>query len=128
VSTVPGAPSSVNYILSLSSDPLSGPYTTSFNATAGVPIQLRLVQMTTGPLSNVNVSFGDGSPPLNFTVTIGASLNIAYNYTTGGLFEIVVSPVPVGLPNATLSNYTMIVNVTGPPIYSGSCDTSCIYS
>jgi hypothetical protein len=103
----------------LSSDPLSGPFTTSFNATAGVAIQLRLIQLTAGPLSNVNVSFGDGLPPQNYTVMIGVSVNITYNYTSGGLFVITATPVPFGLPNATVTVNTMTVSVTGPAFYSG---------
>jgi hypothetical protein len=103
----------------LSSDPWSGPFTKKLNIWSDTLIQLRLVQVSAGPCSNVSVSFGDGLPPQNYTVMIGVSVNFTYNYTYGGLYVIAVTSMPLGLPNASITVNTITVNVTGPPVYAG---------
>jgi hypothetical protein len=108
----------VNFTLSLLSDPISGPFTSSFNTTAGIAFTLRLTQATPTPATTVCLSFGDGSSLQNVTLTAGAYLNITYNYTTGGSFKIVATPIMASL-NYTVVNNNITVNVAGPTVYQG---------
>jgi hypothetical protein len=105
----------INYTLSLSSDPLPGPYTTNVNLTTGETITIRLNQCTAGPISNVSVSFGDGTPSQSYTL-VSSYVNISYIYMTAGTYTIVASPVALSL-NAAITVNTITVVVTGPPAY-----------
>jgi hypothetical protein len=110
----------VTYSFSLTSDPLTGPFTTTFNTSLGTypSITVRLNQVTVGLVSTVVVSFGDGSA--NQTVTnlvAGAPVNISHNFTTSGTFTIFGTVT--GLTGITKTVVPMIVNVAMPPTYSG---------
>jgi hypothetical protein len=102
----------------LSSDPFTGPFTTSINVTLGTTISIRLNQITAGPVSNVNISFGDGTPVQNYTLMAGSFINMTKNYTAVGTFKIVPTPVAL-LLNVTLkvNNFTVVVN--SPTVYQG---------
>jgi hypothetical protein len=100
----------INYTLSLSTDPVDGPYTTSASAGIFAPIIIRLNQWTAGPKSNVSVSFGDGSPLQNFSISASNPVNIVNNYTTSGIYTITATPLAIGL-NVTLAVNNMTVNV-----------------
>jgi hypothetical protein len=116
ISTV-SAPSNVNYTLSVSTDPLSGPYNSTFNISAGTAFQLRMTQLTAGPQSYVCVSFGDGSPLQNFTFNVETYLNITFNYTIGGTYIILAYPVGLNSSFSVVNN-NITVNVASPPIYN----------
>jgi hypothetical protein len=99
----------INYQLSLSSDSLNGPYTTNVSTTVGTTITLKLNQVTAGPVSNVNLSFGDGSPVQTYTLT-SSYVNFTKNYTAAGTYTISAAPVPVSLTVAvTVNNMTVVV-------------------
>jgi hypothetical protein len=87
----------ITYTLSLSSDPLTGPFTTSVTVSLGTVISIRLNQLTAGPVSIVNVSFGDGTPEQNFTIVVGSYVNLTKNYSTTGTYTISADPVTVSL-------------------------------
>jgi hypothetical protein len=110
----------INYTLSLATDPLTGPYTTAVNLTAGATIVIRLNQLTAGPTCNAAVSFGDGSANQSFfSLTAGSPLIISYNYTTWGkTFTISVNVTSVSLTNVNATVNTMTVNVA--PLYAYS--------
>jgi hypothetical protein len=101
----------INYTLSLSTDPVDGPYTTNVSAGIFVPIIIRLNQLTAGPMSNVSVSFGDGSPLQNFSISASNPVNIVNNYTTSGIYTITATPLAIGL-NVTLTVNTMTVVIS----------------
>jgi hypothetical protein len=112
----------VNFTLSLATDPISGPFTSKINATAGTALNFRLNQVTAGPKSIVAVSFGDGMPPLNITLNSTDPCNFTYTYTLGGTFTISALPLLVGAPNATTTVNTITSYVNGPPFYTGICN------
>jgi hypothetical protein len=114
----------INYTLSLSSDPLAGPYNTTVITALGNQLSIRLIQQTIGPISTVSISFGDGSPLQNYTINgatyTSSSYNyasISYTYTTAGNYTIVAFPVPLSL-NATTTVNNMTVVVFTPTYYS----------
>jgi hypothetical protein len=110
----------VKYIFSLMDDSLTGPYSTNINIPLGTAINLRLVQMTAGPLSNLTVSFGDGSPDQAFySIVVNTSLNLTYNYTTSGVYKIAATAVTTCLANVTYSFTVdpMTVNVINSDFY-----------
>jgi hypothetical protein len=110
----------VTYTLSLITDPITGPFTSTFNTSAGIPLVFRLNQVTAGPLSNVTVSFGDGNSAQNIILSASVpSANISYNYSIGGAFTISASPSITGAPNATITVNTISTFVRGPPFYTG---------
>jgi hypothetical protein len=107
---------SINYTLSLSSDPLTGPFTTSVKIALGTLLSIRLAQQTAGPYSYVSVSFGDGSPLQNYTLGnsspnyIYSYIVINYNYMRTGTYTIVATPY-TALLNVTTNINTVTVNV-----------------
>jgi hypothetical protein len=107
----------INFTLSLSSDSLTGPYTTNFTVNASIPFTITVNQWTAGPQSTVTVSFGDGSATQSFNL-MSSSVNITYNYTTAGTYTITANPVLTSLTgvNVTMSN-TLTVVVLPPPVY-----------
>jgi hypothetical protein len=100
----------INYTLSLSSDPLTGPYTTTVSIPPGTLITVKLNQWTAGPISNVSVSFGDGTPLQNYNISADSCVNITKNYTIAGTYTITATPVAVGL-NVNITVNTMSVYV-----------------
>jgi hypothetical protein len=110
----------VNVTLSLATDPISGPFTSSFNTSAGTVLNFRLNQVTAGPKSIMAVSFGDGMPAQNITLSSNVPyVNFTYNYTLGGTFTISAVPILISAPNATVTVNTITAYVTGPPFYTG---------
>jgi PKD repeat protein len=93
---------------------LTGPYSTSVGIALGSAITITLNQLTAGPISNVNVSFGDGTVSQFINLT-SSSVNITKNYTTAGTFTITATPSSQHLP-VTVSN-TITVNVISPALY-----------
>jgi hypothetical protein len=107
----------INFTLSLSSDPLTGPYTTNFTVNASTAFTITVNQWTAGPQSTVTVSFGDGSATQSFNL-MSSSVSITYNYTTAGTYTITATPVLTSLTgvNITMSN-TLTAVVLALPIY-----------
>jgi hypothetical protein len=108
----------VTFSFSLLSDPSTGPFTTTYNTSAGFTLNIRLNQVTAGPVSTVVVSFGDGSA--NQTVSslvAGIPVNMSHNFTTGGIFTI--TGTVTGLTGLNTIVIPMIVNVAPPLTYSG---------
>jgi hypothetical protein len=108
----------VQYQLSLSSDPLLGPYTTSISTVVGLSVTIRLSQVTAGPAANMSVLFGDGSPAQQFYLA-SSLVNITYNYTTLGTFIVSANVTLVGLSIPCIVN-NMTVVVAPPPTYSSN--------
>jgi hypothetical protein len=102
--------------LSLASDPLTGPFSTALNITAGFPFTVVIAQVTVGPSSIVSVNFGDGSITRNFTITAAANASIPYNYTTSGTFNITVKPF---VANYSLQNNIITAFVAETTFYTG---------
>jgi hypothetical protein len=109
----------VNFTLSLTTDPVSGPFTSKFNTTAGTLLNFRLNQVTAGPQSIVTVSFGDGLPARNITLNSTGPCNFTHNYTLGGPFTISALPMLVSALNATVTVNTITAYVAGPPFLTG---------
>jgi hypothetical protein len=97
----------INFTLSLSTDRLAGPYTTSVSITAGVQFTIRLNQLTAGPCSNVSLSFGDGSSLQNYTLK-SSFVNISYVYTKPGTYQIAAFPLAQPF-NVTVNNMKVMV-------------------
>jgi hypothetical protein len=109
----------VQFQFSLMTDPPGGPYTSSVNITIGTSLTVVLSQVTVGPAANVNVSLGDGSAVQQFYL-VSSSVNITYNYTTAGTFNISAKVASfVGGLSATPIINPMTVFVKQPPIYRG---------
>jgi hypothetical protein len=92
----------ITYTLSLNSDPLAGPYTTTVYTTPDSAVNIRINQVTAGPLSNINVTFGDGSPVQTYNNII-SSFNITKIYSTPGTYTIVATPYGLSVPNASIA-------------------------
>jgi hypothetical protein len=110
---------SINYTLSLPTDPLTGPFTTTLNTTAGLNTTIRVYQMTAGPQSTVVVSFGDGSA--NQTVSslmIGQPQNVSHIYTTSGTFTISATATTAGTTGVNTTLNQMTAYVAPAPVYS----------
>jgi hypothetical protein len=102
----------INYTLSLSTDPLTGPYTTFVNKTLGnATVTIRLYQWTAGPKSSVSISFGDMSANQTFILMGSSYTSLTYSYTTAGTF-LVVAYISTGLSgvNITVNTITVVVN------------------
>jgi hypothetical protein len=108
----------VNYTLSLSTNPVAGPYSTNVTTLIFEMTNICLNQWTAGPMSSVNVSFGDGSPVQNYIIMAGTTLQIAYNYSTVGIYTIIATSLAIDLNVALVVN-TITVNVTARPVYQG---------
>jgi hypothetical protein len=106
----------IQYTLSLSSDPLTGPFTSSLSIVLGSVITIRLNQQTAGPVSTVVVLFGDGSAAQSSTL-MSSSVNITKNYSTVGTFTISATATLVSLTGVNTSVNTMTVSVASPPSY-----------
>jgi hypothetical protein len=85
----------------------------------GSALTIQLNQWTAGPISNVSVLFGDGSPPETYNITAGLRKNITYSYTTPGIFTISVNATPIGLTGVTVTVNTITVNVGLLSSYTG---------
>jgi hypothetical protein len=92
--------------------------TTPAYVTVGGSISIAVSQFTPGPFSYVNVSFGDGSPMQNCTVTVSAKCTLNNTYTTAGTFTIQGTAVPFE-SNATTSVNNMTVVVIDTFAYKG---------
>jgi hypothetical protein len=110
------APTAVNYTLSVSTDPLNGPFNSTFNTTAGIKFQLRLSQLTAGPQTNFTVSFGDGITFSNLTLNVETNLTFSYTYMTPGTFKIFATPIVNA--SYTVINNNITVNAAIPPVYT----------
>jgi hypothetical protein len=121
----------INYTLSLSSDPLAGPYNTTVITALGNQLSIRLIQQTIGPISTASISFGDGSPLQNYTLN-GYSyyyytfhyVTMTYYYTAVGTYTVVATPIPLSFNGTTTVN-TMTIIVAGPILYSCKKTTRC---
>jgi hypothetical protein len=110
----------LNYTLSLATDPLTGPFTTTVNTTAGLTLNIRLTQVTVGIVSTVVVSFGDSSANQTFAaIQTGSPVNISHNYTSGGTFTISVFANATGLTGVNFTVNKVIVNVIPSPTFTG---------
>ena len=108
--------SHISFSLSLNTDPVNGPYTTSVVALMDQQISIRLRQLTAGPKCNVSVSFGDGSTDTVY-ILMSSSVVINVNYSSVGTYRIVATPIYTSAPapNATTSvSNDITVNVTFP--------------
>jgi hypothetical protein len=108
--------STVQFQLSLGTDPLTGPYTTSLSTFVGMSVTIRVSQVTAGPAANVSISFGDGSAAQQFYVA-SSWVNVSYSFTASGTYTISATGTLVGLSITPTIN-TMTVVVATPPIYS----------
>jgi PKD repeat protein len=91
------------------------------NITQDSSITIQLSQVTAGPFSTVDVSFGDASASSSqtYNLTISSPVNVTYNYTTPGTFTISATATPAGLSsNVTISINTLTVTVAPLPSYS----------
>jgi hypothetical protein len=111
----------VNYTLSLVTDPLAGPYTTTVNTYIGfATVNLRLTQWTAGPVSNLVVLFNDGTANIAYNgVTAGTSINITHTFTVIGTYNIQVTCTLVGIGGTTVVN-SITVNVATTPTYQSN--------
>jgi hypothetical protein len=113
----------INYTLSLSSDPVSGPYSSSINVTVFKTVTIRICQVTVGPQSFGTVSFGDGSPIQTFSTLICTYSpdycnTISHAYASGGTFTINVTIAPTNADNATIAiNTNTITACVDAPFY-----------
>jgi hypothetical protein len=111
----------VNYTISLITDPIDGPPTTTVNITAGTTLQIRLSQVTAGPNSSVVISFGDGSANQTiYSLMVGSPVNISHNYTTPGTFVITGTATLYGLTGVNTNVAPMTVTMPPPPYYNGN--------
>jgi hypothetical protein len=90
------------------------------NTTAGSSLMIRVSQWTAGPKSNINISFGDGTPvQALISVTASISQYIPHNYTISGTFLITAICIPTGLTGVSVTVNTITVNVKALPVYQG---------
>jgi hypothetical protein len=112
----------ITYTLSLVTDPLTGPYTTSVSLTVGYAlVTIRLTQVTAGPVSSVSVWFGDGTAAQTFSFNVASSpINLTtHNYSTTGTFKIYAAATTGALTGVPIYINNITVNVAPRPTYQG---------
>jgi PKD repeat protein len=113
------APTTISYSFGLSTDPLSGPFTTSITLTSGIA-NITLNQITAGPKSSVVISFGDGSATQTIAqIMVGTPVNISHAYTAPGTYVISGTATPTGLTGVNTNVTSMTVTVPVAPVYNG---------